>query len=240
MHIKYKRILLKMSGEVLKGGKPSGIDFDMLLKLAKRIKKLRDIGAEIGIVIGGGNIWRYKDNETKMGFNLDRVVSDTLGMLATNMNALAFSEALNSVGCDAVAMTAFESPGAMRTYSPYKARKFLKKGFVVVFAGGTGSPYFTTDTAAAIRALETKCDVVMKATKVDYVYDRDPVKFKNAKKFTNLKYDDVLEGKLGVMDMTCASLCKDGGLPMLVFNLNKEGLIEKAIKGEKVGTLILP
>jgi uridylate kinase len=234
----YKRILLKMSGEVFKGTKQSGVDYEVILDLARRVKKVRDLGVEIGIVIGGGNIWRYRDNANAGGPSLDRVVSDTIGMMATNMNALAFSEALNAVGCDAIALTAFPSEKAMKTYTPYRGRKYLKKGYVTIFAGGTGSPFFTTDTAAAIRALETDCDVVMKATKVDYVYDKDPVKHKNAKKFLTLTYEEILDQKLGVMDMTCAALCKQGRLPMLVFNLNKDGLILKAVKGDKVGTLI--
>jgi len=234
----YKRILLKMSGEVFKGAKQSGVDYDVILDLARRVKKVRDMGVEIGIVIGGGNIWRYRDNKSSKGPSLDRVTSDTIGMMATNMNGLAFAEALNAVGCEAIALTAFPSEKAMKTYTPRLGRKYLKKGYVTVFAGGTGSPFFTTDTAAAIRALETRCDVVFKATKVDYVYDKDPVKHKNAKKYTQLTYDEMLDQKLGVMDMTCAALCKEGGLPMLVFNLNTKGLIAKAVKGKKVGTLI--
>ncbi|MBT3864424.1 UMP kinase [Candidatus Peregrinibacteria bacterium] len=234
----YKRILLKMSGEVFKGSKVSGIDFEVLLGLAKRVKKVKALGVEIGIVIGGGNIWRYRDNASKGGPSLDRVVSDNLGMMATNMNALAFVDALKAEGVDAVALTAYPCEKAMKTYVPAKAKKYLKKGTVVVFAGGTGDPYFTTDTAAAMRAVETNCDVVMKATKVDYVYDKDPVKYKDAKKYTHLTYAEVIDQKLGVMDMTCATTCKKGKLPMLVFNLNKVGLIEKAVKGEKVGTLI--
>ncbi|MBT3705092.1 UMP kinase [Candidatus Peregrinibacteria bacterium] len=239
--LKYKRILLKMSGEVFKGSLAAGIDYDVVVDLAKRVKKVRDMGVDIGIVIGGGNIWRYRDNKGKgKGYELNRVTSDTIGMMATNMNALAFEDVLNSVGCEAVALSAFPTPNAMKTYTVRRGRKALKKGKVVIFGGGTGSPFFTTDSAAAMRALEMRCDVLMKATKVDYVYDKDPVKHKNAKKFTKLKYDEVLDKKLGVMDMTCASICRQGMLPMLVFNLNKEGLIEKACKGFKVGTIINP
>jgi uridylate kinase len=253
--LKYKRILLKMSGEVFKGSLSSGIDYDVVVDLAKRVKKVRDMGVDIGIVIGGGNIWRYRDNRaskdaqakglknsvgTDFFYELNRVTSDTIGMMATNMNALAFEDVLNSVGCEAVALSAFPTPNAMKTYTVRRGRKAFKKGKVVIFGGGTGSPFFTTDSAAAMRALEMRCDVLMKATKVDYVYDKDPVKHKNAKKFTKLKYDEVLDKKLGVMDMTCASICRQGMLPMLVFNLSKEGLIEKACKGFKVGTIINP
>jgi uridylate kinase len=240
--LKYKRILLKMSGEVFKGSLASGVDFGVVSDLAKRVKKVRDMGVEIGIVIGGGNIWRYRDNKASgkggSGYELDRVTSDTMGMMATNMNALAFESVLNSIGCESVAFTAFQSPGAMKTYTVRRGRKAMRRGRVVIFGGGTGSPFFTTDSAAAMRALEMKCDVLMKATKVDYVYDKDPVRYKNAKKFTELTYDEVLKRELGVMDMTCASLCEQGGLPMLVFNLEKDGLIVKACKGAKVGTLI--
>jgi len=245
--LKYKRILLKMSGEVFKGSLSSGIDYGVVVSLARRVKKVRDLGVEIGIVIGGGNIWRYKDNKagarnahSVSGYELDRVTSDTMGMMATNMNALAFEDVLKAVGCDAIALTAFPCELAMKTYTVRMGFKNFKKGKVVIFGGGTGSPFFTTDSAAAMRALEMECDVLMKATMVDYVYDKDPVKFKNAKKFTELTYDEVLDKKLGIMDMSCASLCKEGNLPMLVFNLNKVGLIEKACKGEKVGTIILP
>jgi uridylate kinase len=244
--LKYKRILLKMSGEVFKGSLASGIDYGVVVDFAKRVKKIHDMGVEIGIVIGGGNIWRYRDNRAPSGaqaegfYEPDRVASDTIGMMATNMNALAFEDVLKSVGCDAIALTAFPTPNAMKTYTIRRGRKNLRKGRVVIFGGGTGSPFFTTDSAAAMRALEMKCDVLMKATKVDYVYDKDPVKHKNAKKYTELTYAEVLEQELGVMDMTCASLCEHGKLPMLVFNLNKPGLIEKACKGDKVGTIINP
>jgi len=250
--LKYKRILLKMSGEVFKGSLSSGVDYDVVVSIARRVKKIRDMGVEIGIVIGGGNIWRYRDNRAPnrpeksvrgtggLGrYELDRVTSDTMGMIATNMNALAFEDVLNSIGCEALALTSLPMPSTIRTYTPRRGRKAISKGKVVIFGGGTGSPFFTTDSAAAIRALEMKCDILMKATKVDYVYDKDPMKFKNAKSFKNLTYDEVLDNGLGVMDMTCASLCKEGKLPMLVFNLNKQGLIEDACKGKNVGTLII-
>lgn len=233
--LKYKRILLKMSGEVFKGRLKSGIDGDILVALAKRVRNLQKMGCEVGIVIGGGNIWRFRDFKH---LEFGRVTSDTMGMMATVMNALAFESALKSVGADVRAVSAFSCEKAMENYIPKRAKNHLDKGRIVIFAGGTGSPYFTTDSAAALRALEMQCDVLLKATKVDYVYDKDPMKYKNAKKYTSMKYQDVIEQGLGIMDLTCASLCKGGGLPMVVFNLNKKGNIKKAVTGAKVGTII--
>lgn len=233
--LRYKRVLLKLSGEVFKGDLHSGIDGDVLVGIAKDIKKLQKMGCQIGIVVGGGNIWRFRDFKH---LELGRVTSDTMGMMATCMNALAFESALKSVGADARAVSSFPCEKAMENYLPKRAKHHLEEGRIVIFAGGTGSPFFTTDSAAALRALEMDCDVLLKATKVDYVYDKDPMKFKNAKKYTKLSYQEVIEKGLGIMDLTCASLCKDGGLPMLVFNLNKKGNIEKAVSGVRLGTLI--
>lgn len=233
--LKYKRILLKLSGEVFKGEKDSGFDRKVLINLAKEVKEISKMGCQVGIVIGGGNIWRFRDFQD---LGLDRVVSDTMGMLATVMNALAFEETLKDLGVEVVSLSSFPCPKALENYTFKKGREYLDNGRVVIFAGGTGSPYFTTDSAAALRALEVKADVLLKATKVDYVYDKDPVKNKDAKKFLKMSFKDVIENQLGVMDLTCASLCKEGGLDMLVFNLNKKGNIEKAVCGQKVGTLI--
>ncbi|MEK7547676.1 MAG: UMP kinase [Patescibacteria group bacterium] len=233
--LKYKRILLKLSGEVFGGKKESAIDGKVLTVLAKEVKHLQDIGCQVGIVIGGGNIWRYRDFKD---LGLDRVTSDTMGMLATVMNALAFENALKMLGADVRAVSSFPCEKALETYIPKRAKHHLEKGRIVIFAGGTGSPFFTTDSAAALRALETSCDVLLKATKVDYVYDKDPEKYKNAKKFTELKFQNVIEMNLGVMDLTCASLLKSGNIPMIVFNLGKKGNIEKAVIGSKIGTLI--
>lgn len=233
--LKYKRILLKMSGEVFKGRLKSGIDGDVLVALAKRVRNLQKMGCEVGIVIGGGNIWRFRDFKH---LELGRVTSDTMGMMATVMNALAFESALKSVGADVRAVSAFPCEKAMENYVPKRAKQHLDKGRIVIFAGGTGSPYFTTDSAAALRALEMECDVLLKATKVDYVYDKDPMKYKNAKKYEKMTFKDVIEQDLGIMDLTCAFLCKGGGMPMLVFNLNKKGNIKKAVTGAKVGTII--
>lgn len=255
----YKRILLKISGEVLKGSLASGVDFETLEGLAERIKKLRKLGVQIGIVIGGGNIWRYRDFAAKGSKTadiatdkvvkagkakvvkgekeIDRITSDTLGMMATNMNALAFESVLKSIGVKAKALTAFPVKG-VDTYGVKKGRDYMAKGYVVIFGGGTGQPLYTTDSAAAIRGADMKCDVVMKATKVDYVYDKDPMKFKDAKRYETVSYGEVVKKNLGVMDLTCAKILKKAKIPMLVFNLNKVGLIEKAVKGEKVGTLV--
>lgn len=233
--LKYKRILLKLSGEVFKGNLPSGIDGEILMGFAKDIKKLQDLGVQVGIVIGGGNIWRFRDFQH---LKLDRVTSDSIGMMATCMNSLALEDALKYVGAEVRAVTNFPCEKAMETYVPKRAEQHLKKGRIVIFAGGTGHPFFTTDSAAALMALETGCDVLLKATKVDYVYDKDPKKFKDAKKYTKMTFMQVLEQKLGVMDLTCASMCMDGNLPMIVFNLEKKGNIEKVVKGDTMGTLI--
>lgn len=235
LKLKYKRILLKLSGEVLKGRQESGIDGKVLASFAKELKAIWKMGAQVGIVIGGGNIWRFRDFQH---LDLGRVTSDTMGMMATVMNSLALESALKSIGVDVRAVSAFPCEKAMENYIPKRAKNHLDKGRIVIFAGGTGSPFFTTDSAAALRALEMECDVLMKATKVDYVYDKDPTKYKNAKKYTKLSYQEVIEKGLGVMDLTCASLCKGGNIPMLVFNLNSKDSIKKAITGAKIGTII--
>ena len=183
--LKYKRILLKMSGEVFKGDLPSGIDGGVLSDLAKRVKELVKMGCEVGIVIGGGNLWRFRDNKH---MSLGRVTSDSIGMLATCMNAMAFEDALKEHGVDARAVTSFPCGKAMEEYVPKRAKHHLQEGRVVICAGGTGSPFFTTDSAAALRALELECDVLLKATKVDYVYDKDPMEHKDAKKYTEMSY----------------------------------------------------
>lgn len=233
--LKYKRVLLKLSGEVLAGDKDAPYDSKVLEALAKDVKKLQKMGCQVGVVLGGGNIWRFRDFKD---LNLGRVTSDTMGIMATVMNALAFESALKKVNAKVRAMTAFPCEKAMETYVPKRAKSHLEKGYITIFAGGTGNPFFTTDSAAALRALEMECDVLMKATKVDYVYDKDPMKHKDAKKYTKLSYQEVIEKNLAVMDLTCAALCKDGGMTMLVFNLNKKGSIEKAVKGAKIGTII--
>lgn len=233
--LKYRRVLLKLSGEVFKGKGDDVISGEVLMDLAKDVYKLQKTGCQVGIVIGGGNIWRFRDFKN---LKLDRVTSDTMGMMATVMNALAFESALKQLGADVRAVSSFPCEKAMETYLPKRAKHHMEKGRIVIFAGGTGSPFFTTDSAAALRALEMDCDVLLKATKVDYVYDKDPMKHKNAKKYTKMSYQEVIEKGLEVMDLTCASLCKEGGLPMIVFNLNKKGNIEKAVQSGNIGTFI--
>lgn len=233
--LKYKRVLLKLSGEVFGGEDGAGIDGAVVRNIGKQVKELQKMGCEVGIVIGGGNIWRYRDFKH---LNLGRVTSDTMGMMATCMNALAFEAILKELKVDVRAVSSFPVEKAMENYIPKRSLHHLSKGRVVIFAGGTGSPFFTTDSAAALRALEMECDVLLKATKVDFVYDKDPMKFKNAKKYEKLSYQKVIEASLGVMDLTCASLCKAGSMPMLVFNLEKKGAIRKAVTGGKIGTII--
>lgn len=233
--LKYKRILLKLSGEILEGKNGNVIDFEVLHELCKEVADVKKLGVEVGIVIGGGNIWRFRDFKDS---KLDRVSSDYMGMLATIMNAVAMQDSFTKLGVDARALSAISMPVVVGTYLRAKAMDYLQCGKVVICAGGTGSPYFTTDSAAALRALELECDVLLKATKVDYIYDKDPMKYKDAKSFKNLTYNEVLTRELQVMDLSAVSLCLEKKLPILVFNLYKKGNIARAVKGEAVGTLI--
>lgn len=233
--LKYKRILLKLSGEVLEGSKGSGIDFKVLKALCKEISDVKKLGVEIGIVIGGGNFWRYRDFKAS---GIDRVHSDYMGMTATIMNSLAMQDMFKNFKVDARAMSAFSIPVVVESYLRDKALHYLDKGKVVICAGGTGNPFFTTDTAAALRALELNCDAFLKATKVDYVYDKDPVKHKGAKLFKKMSYNKVLSMELGVMDLSAVSMCAESKLPIAVFNLTKHGNIRKVVEGKAVGTII--
>lgn len=233
--LKYKRILLKLSGEVLQGRMDGGIDFEMVKNLCMEVASVRKMGVQIAIVIGGGNIWRYRDFKDS---GLDRVTSDYMGMLATIMNSMALQDQFEKLGIGAPIGSAISMPVVVGTYLRPKALDYLKKGKVLICAGGTGNPFFTTDTAAALRAMELNCDIMLKATKVDFVYDKDPMKHKDAKKFKNLSYHEVLSRELGVMDLAAVSLCLEKKLPIMVFNLHKKGNIAKVVKGEQVGTLI--
>lgn len=234
---KYKRILLKFSGEVLAREGRGGIDFDKLKAFSSQIGEVRAEGVEIGLVIGGGNILR---GSTSSANGIDRVSADYMGMLATVINALAFQNALEQNGIDTRVLTAIKMEQIAEPYIKRRAIRHLQKGRVVIFAGGTGNPYFTTDTAAALRAIEIESDVVIKGTKVDGIYDGDPMENPGAKKFERLKYLDVLQRGLRVMDATAISLCMENHLPIVVFNLaegNGNNLI-RLVRGESVGTIV--
>jgi uridylate kinase len=233
--IKYKRILLKLSGEVLEGDKEFGIDFDYVDKLCKEIAEIHKLGVQIGIVTGGGNFWRYRDFKHS---GLDRVVSDHMGMMVTVMNGTAMKSAFEKIGIKCHVMSALSVPKVAEDYLAQTARDHLNENHIVICSGGTGNPFFTTDSAAALRSLELNCDVLLKATKVDGVYDSDPVENKDAKMFDKISYKEVLERDLKVMDLTAISLCKDGDMPIIVFNLSKHGNIKKAVTGEKIGTFV--
>ncbi len=233
--VKYKRILLKISGEALLGDKSFGIDNKVLSKIAEELKEIYQYGVEIGVVIGGGNIFRGVAGE-KQG--MDRARADYMGMLATLINALTLQDAIESKNIPCRVMSALEVKEAAETYIREKALKHLEKGRILILACGTGNPFFTTDTAAVLRALELKTEILFKATKVDGVYDKDPFKDPTAKKFDELTFDEALQKKLRVMDATAFSLARDYKLPVLVFNLLKYGNIRKAVLGKKVGTLI--
>jgi len=234
----YKRIVLKLSGEALQGKKTHGIDNSVLLSIARQIKEIVDMGVDVAIVLGGGNIFRGQENTEARGLDMDRSVADYMGMLATVINGLALQNVLEKTGVPTRVMTAIEMQRVAEPYIRRRAIRHLEKGRVVIFVAGTGNPYFTTDTAAALRAMEVHADAILKATKVDGVYSADPLKVKNARKFAKLKYIDVLKKGLKVMDATAISLCMDNCLPIVVFNLNKEGNIKRVILGKRIGTVV--
>ena len=234
----YKRIVLKLSGEALQGRKSHGIEHSVLVSISHQIKEIRDLNVDVAIVLGGGNIFRGQENTGSLGLDMDRAVADYMGMLATMINGLALQNVLEDTGVATRVMTAIEIQKIAEPYIRRRAIRHLEKGRVVIFVAGTGNPYFTTDTAAALRAMEIHADVIVKATKVDGVYSADPLKVKNAKKFDRLKYIDVLKKGLKVMDATAVSLCMDNKLPIVVFNLNKEGNIKRVVLGEKIGTVV--
>ncbi|HBQ21678.1 MAG: UMP kinase [Deltaproteobacteria bacterium GWA2_38_16] len=232
---KYKRILLKLSGEALSGEKESGISSEILEKVSKEIKEIWDLGVEIAIVIGGGNIWRGLEASSK---GMDRASADYIGMLATTINSLALQHELEKCGVYTRVLTAIGMQQLAETYIRRRAIRHLEKHRIVIFAAGTGNPYFTTDTAAALRAMEIGAEVILKATRVDGVYDKDPLKTKGAKMFHHLTYIEVLQKKLSVMDSTAISLCMDNDLKIIVFNLSKVGNIKRVVYGEDLGTLV--
>lgn len=233
--MKYKRILLKLSGEALKGEKAHGIDSERLKQYAQEIKKVVELGVEMAIVIGGGNIFRGADTA---GTGIDRVQGDYMGMLATVINAMALQGALENLGLYTRLMSGIKMEQVCEPFIKRRAVRHLEKGRIVIFGAGIGSPYFTTDSAASLRAIEVEADVVLKGTRVDGVYTADPEKNKDARRFSSISFDEVYDRGLNVMDMTAFTLCKENNLPIVVFDMNKPGNLMKIAKGEDVGTLI--
>ncbi|HWZ84278.1 MAG TPA: UMP kinase [Terriglobales bacterium] len=231
----FKRILLKISGEALAAQQGFGVDTARIHEVAAELADVHSLGIQIAIVVGGGNFFRGVADQAK---DMDRVSADHMGMLATVINALALQDALEKQNVYTRVMSAIEMNQVAEPFIRRRAMRHLEKGRVVIFAGGTGNPYFSTDTAASLRAMEIKADVIMKATKVDGIYDADPMKVADAKKFEHITYMDVLKKGLKVMDSTAISLCKDNNLPILIFNLNQHGNIRKVVLGDKIGSLV--
>ena len=233
MALQYPRVLLKLSGEAMAGEGHFGIDYDTVLSICRSIKECVDLGAQIAIVVGGGNFWRGRSSG-----EMERTRADHIGMLATAMNALALADALESVGVEVRVQTAIEMHAVAEPYIRNKAVRHLEKGRVVIFGCGTGNPFFSTDTAAALRAAEINADVVLMAKMVDGVYDSDPKKNPNAKRYDAITFSEILSSELAVIDSTAASLCRDTGMPVLIFSLADPGNIVRAISGETVGTIL--
>ncbi len=232
---KYKRILLKLSGEELSGSAGFGIDPKVLDKMALEIGQLVGIGVQVGLVVGGGNLFR---GQALNSAGLDRVTGDHMGMLATVMNALALRDALERSNIASHVMSAIPIGGIVEHYDRRLAMRYLSQGDVVIFAAGTGNPFFTTDSSACLRGIEVEADIVLKATKVDGVFDKDPMKHKDAVMYSSLTYDQVLEKQLGVMDLTAIVLCRDHKMPIRVFPMNKSGALLQVVVGESIGTLV--
>ena len=232
----YKKILLKLSGEALMGDQEFGISSDVITSYAKQIKEIVDLGVEVSIVIGGGNIFRGISGAAQ---GVDRVTGDHMGMLATVINSLALQNSIEKLGVPTRVQTAIEMPKVAEPFIKRRGQRHLEKGRVVIFGAGTGNPYFTTDTAAALRAIEMETDVVIKATKVDGIYDKDPVKYPDAKKYETVTYNEVLAKDLKVMDATAISLCRENKLPIIVFNSLVEGNLKKVVMGEHIGTTVV-
>jgi uridylate kinase len=233
--LRYQRVLLKLSGEALAGGQGTGFDFVVLDRLANDIKAVGEMGVHVGLVIGGGNIVR---GATLSQLGMDRVGADYMGMLGTVINALALQDVLERKGVETRVMTSIRMEEVAEPYIRRRALRHFEKGRTIIFAGGTGNPYFSTDTAAALRAIQMKADVIIKATSVDGVYSADPKKDKKAKFFSEITYRDVILQRLGVMDQTAITLCDENKLPMIVLNIKQEGAVARAIRGERVGTLV--
>lgn len=233
--LKYKRVLLKLTGESLSGDKAEGLDYGAIKSIANEIKEVKEMGAEIAIVIGGGNILRGK---AAAEAGLDRVQADYMGMLGTVINGLALQSMLEKVGVETRMQTAVAMAQVAEPFVRRKAMRHIEKGRVLIFAGGTGNPYFTTDTTASLRAMEIKAEVVLKATKVDGIYTSDPMKDKDARKYKELKFLEVLEKGIKVMDATAISLCMDNKVPIIVFNTMERGNIKRVLCGEDIGTIV--
>ena len=231
--LKYKRILLKLSGESLAGDKKTGIDFDTVAKIVEPVKRLADEGAEVAIVVGGGNFWRGRSSGS-----MDRTRADHIGMLATAINALGVADSLEALGVDVRVQTAISMRQVAEPYIRGKAIRHLEKGRVVVFGCGTGNPFFSTDTAAALRAAEIEAEIILKATMVDGVYDSDPKLNPDAKKYDHISFQEVLEKDLAVMDSTASALCKDNNIAILVFSIDDPDNIYRAVHGDTIGTLV--
>ena len=233
MEPKYKRILLKVSGEALAGDKKTGFDYDILTSICKSIKKCVDAGVQVGVAVGGGNFWRGRSCG-----EMDRTRADHIGMLATAMNALALADALESLGVEVRVQTAIAMQQVAEPYIRNRAIRHLTKGRVVIFGCGTGNPFFSTDTAAVLRAVEIEAEMLFKATLVDGVYDKDPHKYEDAVKYQTLGFSKVLQENLAVMDSTAASMCRDNKMPMLVFDLSRPDNIYDAAMGKEIGTVV--
>ena len=231
--MKYKRVLVKLSGEALAGDKKTGIDFDRVLEICNEIKEVAELGVEVGIVVGGGNFWRGRSNK-----QMDSCTSDYIGMLGTTMNALAIGDAFKQLGQEVRIQTGVEMRQIAEYFIRGRALKHLTNKRVVVFGCGTGSPFFSTDTAAALRAAEINADVLLKATKVDGIYDKDPKVYEDAVKIDEMTYLDVLNKKITVMDETATTLCMNNNMPIIVFDINKKGNMKNVVNGEKIGTIV--
>ncbi len=229
----YKRLLLKVSGEVLAGKQGHGFDFDVVNEVCLAVKKITDKGVQVGIVVGGGNFWRGRSSG-----DMDRTRADSIGMLATVMNSLALQQGFLDVGVEARVMSAVQIVGVVETFMRDKAVSHLEKGRVVIFAGGTGNPFFSTDSGAALRAAQINADVYLKATNVDGIYDKDPNKYADAVKFDKITHNELLERHLAVMDTAAAAICQENNIPILVFNLNDPENINRAVCGENAGTVV--
>jgi len=231
----YSRVLLKLSGEILAGDKGFGIDPEKASYLANEVKTIHELGTSIGLIIGAGNIFRGIDASSR---GMDRVTGDYLGMLATIMNAISVQDALENINCETRTLSAINVSQIAEPYIRRRAIRHLEKGRIVIISGGTGNPFFTTDSAAALRAKELGADIVLKGTKVDGVYDKDPIEFEDAKKFKKISFSQVLNDNLRVMDLTAITLCKENNLPIQVFNINNGGDLKELVCGAKIGTLV--